>query len=190
MDEGPFDLIFTDPPYMRRYLHMYEDLAKFADSILSDTGSLVCYVGHYNLPDYLKLMLPYLDFWWVIVEIHQQKQHATPMVHRKVIPTYKPMLWFVKKGCKYTGKFIYDSVLSERPKKSYHPWEQSPVEATHVIGRLTEEGDKVIDPFMGSGTTGVAALSLKRRFVGIEKDYHSFKVASDRLSPLNKMGDN
>ena len=45
-----------------------------------------------------------------------------------------------------------------------HDWEQSTVEAEHVISALTVENQIVLDPFMGSGTTRLAALKLKRKF--------------------------
>jgi len=46
----------------------------------------------------------------------------------------------------------------------------------------TDEGDTVIDPFMGVGTTGVVCKRLNRKFIGIEKDKEYFKIAKERLS--------
>lgn len=182
-----FQLIFCDPPYIKESIGIYKDLAKLAANVLTDHGSLVCYAGHYNLPDYLKLMTPHLDFWWIMAMIHQTGigfRNAFPMNHRKVIPTWKPLLWFVKKGCSYKGRYINDSVMSRKPNKLLHAWEQSPVEAMHVIGRLTEEGQHVLDPFMGSGTTGVAAISLNRQFTGIELNKQTYDIASRRLAEV------
>ena len=45
----------------------------------------------------------------------------------------------------------------------------------------SNEGDVILDCFMGSGTTGVAALNLSRDFIGIEKDEGYFKIAQDRI---------
>jgi site-specific DNA-methyltransferase (adenine-specific) len=45
----------------------------------------------------------------------------------------------------------------------------------------SEEGDTVLDPFMGSGTTGVVAKQLNRNFIGIEIDSAYFKIAKDRI---------
>ena len=42
------------------------------------------------------------------------------------------------------------------------------------------ENDIILDPFMGSGTTGVAALKLKRKFIGIEQNSEYFVIAFDR----------
>jgi DNA modification methylase len=50
-----------------------------------------------------------------------------------------------------------------------------------AIQVYSQVGDTVLDPFMGAGTTGAAALHLKRHFVGIEKDSKYFSVAKDRV---------
>jgi DNA modification methylase len=52
----------------------------------------------------------------------------------------------------------------------------------HYIGNSTRRGDVVLDPFMGSGTTGVAAIGSGRRFIGIERDPKQFKIACDRIA--------
>ena len=50
----------------------------------------------------------------------------------------------------------------------------------HIIS-WSNEGDTVLDPFMGSGTTGVAAIKASRRFTGIEIDKTYFRIAKDRI---------
>ena len=45
----------------------------------------------------------------------------------------------------------------------------------------TMDGGSVIDPFMGSGTTGVACANLNRKFIGIEMDDKYFDIAKDRI---------
>ena len=51
----------------------------------------------------------------------------------------------------------------------------------HLI-KLLKEGDIVFDPFMGVGSTGVAALNLDRKFIGVEIDEKYFKAAEKRLN--------
>ena len=52
----------------------------------------------------------------------------------------------------------------------------------HLVKVLSNENDIVLDPFMGSGTTGVACKKLKREFVGIEKESKYIKIAIDRIN--------
>lgn len=62
-----------------------------------------------------------------------------------------------------------------------HPT-QKPVELMeYLIKTYTNEGETVLDFTMGSGTTGVAAKNLKRKFIGIELDVSYFKVSKDRI---------
>ena len=53
----------------------------------------------------------------------------------------------------------------------------------HII-TWSQEGDTVLDPFMGSGTTGKMAKLLNRNFIGIELDEGYFKIAQDRINLL------
>jgi site-specific DNA-methyltransferase (adenine-specific) len=45
----------------------------------------------------------------------------------------------------------------------------------------SKEGDKVLDPTMGSGSTGVACRNMNRQFIGIEQDEDIFKIAQSRI---------
>lgn len=58
--------------------------------------------------------------------------------------------------------------------------------ARMVIENFTREGDTVLDPFMGTGTTGVVALKTSRKFIGIELSPIYFDVAANRISPLKQ----
>jgi DNA modification methylase len=51
----------------------------------------------------------------------------------------------------------------------------------YLLEHLTRPGDVVLDPFVGIGTYGLAALALGREFIGIEADAGRFALAVDRL---------
>ena len=52
---------------------------------------------------------------------------------------------------------------------------------TELVNIHSNVGDTILDPFMGSGTTGVACMNLNRNFIGIELDNEYFKVAKNRI---------
>lgn len=62
-----------------------------------------------------------------------------------------------------------------------HPTQNPVALIEYLIRTYSNEGDVVLDNCMGSGTTGVAAVKSKRRFIGIELDEGYFKIASERI---------
>ncbi|MFZ0221932.1 MAG: DNA methyltransferase, partial [Candidatus Nitrosopolaris sp.] len=120
--------------------------------------------------------------WWEIPIFHNGS--SARMFTKKVIVTWKPLLWFAKGTEPKIFEFIEDSVDSQRPNKTLHRWTQSIDEAMHVISKLTRENETVLDPMMGTGTTGIAALNQNRRFIGIEKNADTFRLARHRISKI------
>jgi len=62
-----------------------------------------------------------------------------------------------------------------------HPTQKPRALLRRIILASTNEGDTVFDPFTGSGTTGVAAVSLERNFIGCEKEKQYYRLAEKRL---------
>lgn len=58
-----------------------------------------------------------------------------------------------------------------------------------LVLALTSPGDLVVDPYMGSGTTGVSAVRHERRFAGIDKNPHAVELAASRLLALGSLFD-
>lgn len=69
-----------------------------------------------------------------------------------------------------------------------HPCPRSLEHVEWLVEKLTEPGETVLDPFMGSGTTGVACVRRGRRFVGIEIDPRGFAEAQARLEAECQQG--
>ena len=70
-----------------------------------------------------------------------------------------------------------------------HPT-QKPVEVMRwILANYSKESDLVCDPFMGSGTTGVAAVNLGRKFIGIEIESKYFDIACRRIGDALKQPD-
>lgn len=180
------DLIFTDPPYDADSLTLYQDLARFANKWLKEGGSLVTYASQWAVPDVFDYMRSNnLQYWWTMSVEHAD---CGARMHKyKLWTRWKPLLWFVKGpvGTRPTSMIndIHDFIGSKPPEdnKPIHDWEQRTVEASYIIENLSVEHQLVVDPFLGYGSTGVAAVRLNRRFIGSEIDQDYYTTAADRL---------
>jgi DNA modification methylase len=194
IEDNSIDLIFTDPPYSEQYLYLYEDLARLAVRVLKPGGSLIFLLGHiiedkvtivfdkYSLdnPDHNGRCLKFWCSFYVKHNGNHTKIHA-----RNIFAQGKPMLWYIK-GKKPNELMmragpISDFIQSQDPDKTLHEWSQNPAEAEYCIKHLTLNHCTVLDPLMGSGTTGIAALNLGRKFVGIEIDPTTFEIARSNI---------
>ena len=177
------DLIFTDPPYIDEdSLDLYQGLSELGNRVLKDGGSCLCYVTQTMLHQVLNVMSKNLDYYWIISIKHggNNGRHG-----RGIFVEWKPILWFVKGKKKRSSDFVADFVYSTPPEKILHRWEQSTKEAEYYISHLSVVGEVVLDPMMGTGTTGVSSLSCSRNFVGIEKEKKTFDIARGRISEMD-----
>jgi len=55
-----------------------------------------------------------------------------------------------------------------------------------IIRNSSKENNTILDPFMGSGTTGVACVNTNRNFIGIELDERYYKIAEERIKNAEK----
>ncbi|MGE5635080.1 MAG: DNA-methyltransferase, partial [Deltaproteobacteria bacterium] len=186
--DNSIDLIFTDPPYGKEYLPLYEELAKLSIRVLKPGGSLVFLVGHIILDEVFNIFNEFsltdnknnlgLKYWWTLAVKHSGNH--TKIYPRHVFAEWKPLLWYVKgerANDLIISNTIGDYIESIPPLKIEHEWQQSTVEASYIIKNLTLQDQKILDPMMGSGTTGIAALKLNRKFIGIEKNPETFEIA-------------
>lgn len=75
------------------------------------------------------------------------------------------------------------------PNDAEHPTPKPPQLAMHFIRLHTQEGDTVLDPFMGAGWVGVACKLLNRNFIGIEIDPQWYGEAEQRIAKTKSMQD-
>lgn len=109
---------------------------------------------------------------------------------RRYIVNIEMFSWYVKGGAKWTFNRqnpTYDGSVLTYPSESgggfrrYHPCQKNVKLLEELIKRHSNENDIVLDPFMGSGSTGIACLNTGRRFIGIELDEQYFDVAEKRI---------
>jgi len=79
----------------------------------------------------------------------------------------------------------WNGMIRQGNEERYHPT-QKPLEVMKWVIELCPKSDTILDPFMGSGTTGVAAIQLGRQFIGIEREPKYFDIACDRIDQATK----
>jgi len=168
LEPGAATLILTDPPYPAEYLPLWSDLGECASRWLIDGGSLVAYCGQSILPDALGRLSEHLRYWWTIGLINSGGSQMLP--GKYVSSGWKPLIWFVKNRRSSTI-MVPDRLKGSTPRKTVaigdtDDWAQGVEELGPLISALTTPGDLIVDPFAGSGTTGIAALRFGRRFLG------------------------
>jgi site-specific DNA-methyltransferase (adenine-specific) len=181
--DASVDLIFTDPPYDRKAIELFDGLGEFASRVLRPGGSLVAYIGQIQLPDAVADLSRHLRYWWTC-----SCYHSGPTLLRMneygIVNGWKPMLWFVKETRGDKLKFINDVATGSR-EKSHHEWQQSEQEARYFIEHLTDADGFVVDPFCGGGTTPAACIGLGRKWAAFEIDEANLARASERISEVS-----
>lgn len=109
---------------------------------------------------------------------------------RRYVPNIEMIQWYVKLGAKWTfnrQKSTYESCVlpfaseSGGGFKRYHPT-QKPLKLIEYLVKIhSNEGDLVVDPFLGSGTTALVCKRTNRKFMGFEIDDNYFKICEERL---------
>jgi site-specific DNA-methyltransferase (adenine-specific)/modification methylase len=74
----------------------------------------------------------------------------------------------------------WNGMIRQGNEQRYHPT-QKPLEVMKWVIELCPKSETILDPFMGSGTTGVAAIQMGRKFIGIEREPKYFEIACKRI---------
>jgi 16S rRNA G966 N2-methylase RsmD len=172
-----YDFIITDPPYPKEFLPLYETLASRANDWLKDGGLLIAMCGQSYLDQIYALMSQHLDYYWTACYLTPGQ--PTPLRQVNVNTTWKPLL-IMRKG-KYQGKIFGDVFTSSGNDKDFHKWGQSISGMSAIIEGVCLPGQRILDPFCGAGTTGIAALKHGCLFDGLELDAANVNISRKRL---------
>ncbi len=79
------------------------------------------------------------------------------------------------------GQDVINMPIKQQPKADFHPCPKEVNFWTHLQSKFIDEGDRVIDIFLGSGTTAISSHILKCDFVGCELDTDYYNAMMDRF---------
>jgi DNA modification methylase len=166
---GPkrYDHVITDPPYDY-------DSHEFERDVLNELdcrGNMIFFCKPENQ------LVGYADEYLFWIKTPSTKNYTKKCGRFVEIiqivrgDTFNPLHWSQMTG-------VYDDRLIE---PTIHPYQKPLTLIERLVRIYTNPGDTILDPFMGSGTTGEACANLGRNFIGIEKDRDRFEVAKNRL---------
>lgn len=196
---GKVDAVVTDPPY---------GLSGSSGTINSERGKAVYVSGSDTLEDVRDIYVPAITQAIAKAErgavtpgtphsfeypkpddIGAIIQPAVKGMSKWGRPTWQPILFYGRDP--YVGLTIQPLTFQSNGQfyKSEHPCPKPDDLMKWLVQRASKPGETILDPFMGSGTTGVAAVQLGRKFIGVEIEPKYFDIACRRISEALKQQD-
>ena len=204
LPNGSVDLVVTAPPY-KIETHgggcvgkrsVFKDIDFMSDGItIEQLNEIFRVMKKINMYIFCsKKQIPFLyDFFvngkkcnWNLLTLH--KTNPVPACNNKYLSDTQYIMFFRDKGVKLGGTFEtkrtwwslpFDKSLKDKYK---HPSIKPVNVLESLIYNSSSEGDVVLDPFMGVGSTGIACSNLGRKFIGYEIVKEYYDIAVDRLN--------
>ena len=207
--DGSIDLIVTDPPYKITsrgnggtsggmfqkkkvnkgdvFNHNDVDITDWIDELyrtLKPSGHCYIMTNNKNITHYLSVIKD--------SEFHFIKNLIWVKNNKIMSQTYMSQFEYIimlRKGrhkrinfCGTPDVLNFDNnKLKDKNNKTIHDTEKPVGLMKTLIENSSNEGDVILDPFMGIGSTGIACINTNRKFIGMELDEHYFNVAKERI---------
>jgi len=198
------DIIVTDPPYNVGYkynayrdnvsediyienlrtfqhrpavfIHYPEEMIRLVCPALGQPEKLVAWIYNSNLPRQFRLIA-----WFNCKpDFSKAKQPYKNPTDKRV----KQLMAEGSQGARLYDWWSVQQIKNVSDEKTAHPCQIPVAIIERIILLTTNEGDTVLDPYAGSGTTGVACARTKRKFIGIEIDKKYFEIAEKRIAAV------
>jgi site-specific DNA-methyltransferase (adenine-specific) len=203
--DGSVDMVLSDPPYGMDYQSNRRAATPKFDKIIQDTGvewlddfcSEIHRIMRENSAAYVFCSWHNVDLFKQAFErkfkiknllVWVKNNHGSGDLLGAYAPKYE-FVFFLHKGRCLLRDGRRPDVLEYAKvngSKMVHPTEKPVDLLQRFIIDASDVGDTVLDPFMGSGTTGVACVNTNRKFIGIELDEKYFEIAKKRIEGTKK----
>jgi DNA modification methylase len=179
-DRGSFDLLSWIPLYVK---------------LLDKNGSFIIFCSYRFISQIIEILEKEAGMNVKDIIVWQKTNPMPRNIDRRYVQDMEFAIWAVKKNAKwvfnkpkdipYLRAFYSTSTVAGKERVN-HPTQKSLLLMKNIIDILTNENDVILDPFMGSGTTGVASLELGRKFIGVEMSPEYFSIAQQRITEMTK----
>ena len=209
--DPPYEIGYNGNAWDKENTLQWHVLSKHFHRILKPSGALVLFQGWSNVAE-TKAVLDKAFFLknWIIYDRIKGRGAVT-----NVVSTREDILWYVKDENNYTYNKVSSNILKKTggsigtrngnpyralsnvwtdispivpwsKEKVAHPTQKPLPLMRRIVDLFSNEGDAVLDCFMGSGTTCKASQLLNRKYIGIEKHQAYFETAKTRLNQNNE----
>lgn len=191
------DLIVTDPPYgmnfqSHRRKKVYNKIANDKDlkwtsefyrqchRVMRDNTAIYSFCSYHKIDEFKVEFERYFTLKNILVWV--KNNHGSGDLKASYAPKYEFIL-YGNKGRRCFEEIRHEDVLNfNKTRNMYHPTEKPTDLIEFIIKNSSKINDIILDPFMGSGTTGVACVNTDRRFIGIELDDKYYDIACKRIN--------
>lgn len=201
MPNGSVDMVLTDPPYGMDFQSnrrvVQQKFAKIANDknldwvdcfidechrVMTDISAIYFFCSWHNI-DYFKQAIE-RKFKIKNMIVWVKNNHGSGDLKGGYAPQHEIVFYASKGRVLNRGKRLPDVIYADKipSSKLVHPTEKNISMLEVFVKQHTDAGMTILDPFMGSGTTGVAAMNLGRKFVGIEMDKGYFEIGVNRVA--------
>ena len=130
---------------------------------------------------------------WIINDVIWYKRNAPPLLSKTRLAPSTELIWIASKSKKYFFDYDLGKILNGGKQMrnmweinaqrhlTEHPTEKPENLLERIILLGSKAGDTILDPFSGSGTTGLVAKRLNRNYIGLEIDEKYVKISKDRI---------
>lgn len=208
LPDKSIDLVVTDPPYVidnkggglytqedKQYVKQLEGIKDgFSTEVLDELCRVMKKINIY-LWCSQKQLFPLIRYFvegkkcnFNLITWH--KTNPVPACGNKYLTDTEYCLFFREKGVKIYGEFstkftYYVTPLNQKDKKLYNHPTIKPLDIIqNLVVNSSQEGDVILDPFLGSGTTAVACVNTNRHYIGFELDKQYYDIACKRLDEV------
>ncbi|MFC1808974.1 DNA-methyltransferase, partial [Candidatus Omnitrophota bacterium] len=182
------DAGWDDLQYEEWVKHM-DGFFKKANQVLKIRGSLIMFMSLMKAETVIKLASKH-KFYYKTTGIWHKRNPMPRNMNLHFINSVEGWIYFINEGKTGTFRnkqkaihdFVESSVTSAGERRNgKHPTQKPETVIEFFIDILSKKGDTIMDPFMGSGTSGIVAKRMDRDFIGIELNKKYFKNASERI---------
>jgi hypothetical protein len=171
LDDDSVSLFISEPPpWEKKALPLYTELAKLAQQKLKPNGFCLVLCGQLYLNEIIARLSEVLDWYWLCAVKLDDDANGGRIWPRKMTNRFKPILMFTKRPAPTQAENQWVADLVHRPKAdtAHQEHGQSVGDSQYYVEHLTLPGELVVDPFVSEGTVPVICKAMGRRFVGTE----------------------